>query len=135
MTPRGKILAIDDEVNIRRLLSEELALEGFVVETAETGEQGLAMLSGACFDLALVDLQLPGMNGIDVIKRIKRMPISLEVILITGHGNMEAAVHSMELGARGFLTKPFKLSELIPLIDRVVKHKHTADHEAAAIPV
>jgi DNA-binding NtrC family response regulator len=127
MTPRGKILAIDDEVNIRRLLTDELTQEGFMVKTAETGEQGLALASRDCFDLALVDLQLPGMTGIDVIKEIKSMPIPLDVIVITGHGNMEMAVQSMKLGARDFLTKPFKFSELIPLIDRTMKRKRSED--------
>lgn len=134
MGARGRILAIDDEVNIRRLLSDELTQEGFMVKTAESGEQGLDMATRDCFDLALVDLQLPGMNGIDVIKKMKSMPMPMEVIVITGHGNMEMAVQSMKLGARDFLTKPFKLSELLPLIDSTIKRRGTADDGEPSSP-
>jgi DNA-binding NtrC family response regulator len=120
---RGRILAIDDESNIRRLLTNELEQEGFRVATAATGEQGLALAGKEHFDLALVDLKLPGMSGIDVIRNIKRMPSPVETIVITGHSDIDVAVQSMKLGALDFITKPFKLSELIPLIDQVVRKK------------
>jgi len=131
MTFRGRILAIDDEVNIRRFLTEELEQEGFKVETAETGEQGLALLDREIYDLALVDLKLPGMSGIDVIKNMRRMPSPPETIVITGYGDIEVAVQSVKLGARDFVTKPFKLSELIPLIDQGVKEKRILASEAS----
>jgi DNA-binding NtrC family response regulator len=131
MTFRGRILAIDDEVNIRRFLTEELEQEGFKVETAESGEQGLALLDREIYDLALVDLKLPGMSGIDVIKNMRRMPSPPETIVITGYGDIDVAVQSMKLGARDFVTKPFKLSELIPLIDQGVKEKRVFVNEAS----
>ncbi len=127
MAFRGKILAIDDELNIRRLLTNELQQEGFTVRTAETGEEGLQLAAQESFDLALVDLRLPGMGGLDVIKHMKRMHSAPETIVITGYGDIKVAVESMKLGARDFLTKPFKLSELIPLADQVVKLKRTRD--------
>lgn len=123
MTIRGRILAIDDESNIRRLLADELEQEGFRVATAATGEQGLALVDKERFDLVLVDLKLPGMSGIDVIRRIRRLPSPVDTIVITGHGNIDAAVQSMKLGALDFITKPFKLSELIPRIDQAVRQK------------
>lgn len=123
MTIRGRILAIDDESNIRRLLTNELEQEGFRVSTAATGEKGLALAAKERFDLALVDLKLPGMSGIDVIRRIKHMPSPVEAIVITGYGDIDMAVQSMKLGALDFVTKPFKLSELIPLIDQAVRQK------------
>ena len=131
MTCRGRILAIDDEANIRRFLTEELEQEGFKVETAESGEQGLALLDNEIYDLALVDLKLPGMSGIDVIKNMRRMPSPPETIVITGYGDIDVAVQSMKLGARDFVTKPFKLSELIPLIDQGVKEKRVLDNKAS----
>jgi DNA-binding NtrC family response regulator len=124
---RGRILAIDDESNIRRLLTNELEQEGFRVATAATGEQGLAMADKEHFDLALVDLKLPGMSGIDVIRRIKRMPSPVATIVITGNSNIEVAVQSMKLGALDFITKPFKLSELIPIIDQAVLQKRASE--------
>jgi two-component system response regulator AtoC len=123
MTIRGRILAIDDESNIRRLLTNELEQEGFLVATAASGEQALALADKERFDLALVDLKLPGMSGIDVIRRIRCMPSPVDTIVITGHSDIDGAVQSMKLGALDFITKPFKLSELIPLIDRAVRQK------------
>jgi len=132
MTIRGKILAIDDESNIRRLLTNELEREGFRVATAASGEQGLALADKECFDLALVDLKLPGMSGIDVIQRIRHMPSPLNAIVITGHGDIERAVQSMKVGALDFITKPFKLSELIPLIDQAVRQKRAHEQSVSA---
>jgi DNA-binding NtrC family response regulator len=131
MTIRGRILAIDDESNIRRLLTNELKQEGFRVATAATGEQGLALVEKERFDLALVDLKLPGMSGIDVIRRIRCMPSPVDAIVITGHGDIDAAVQSMKLGALDFIVKPFKLSELIPLIDQTVRQKRTLEKGAS----
>jgi DNA-binding NtrC family response regulator len=123
MTIRGRILAIDDESNIRRLLADELEQEGFRVATAATGEQGLALVEKERFDLALVDLKLPGMSGIDVIRRIRRMQSPVDAIVITGHGDIDMAIQSMKMGALDFVLKPFKLSSLITLIDQVVSQK------------
>lgn len=132
MAIRGRILAIDDESNIRRLLTDELEQEGFRVATAATGEQGLALADQERFDLALVDLKLPGMSGIDVIRRIRRMPSPVDTIVITGHSNIDVAVQSMKLGALDFITKPFKLSELIPLIDQAVRQKRAFEQGVSA---
>jgi len=126
---RGRILAVDDEANIRRLLTDELELEGFVVETAESGEQCLALLDREKFDLTLVDLKLPDMNGIDVIKEIKGTASRTEVVVITGHGNMEMAIQSMKLGARDFITKPFKFRDLIPVLDGIIQGKRSNEPE------
>jgi DNA-binding NtrC family response regulator len=131
MTFRGRILAIDDESNIRRLLANELEQEGFRVVTAATGEQGLALADQERFDLALIDLKLPGMSGIDVIRRIRHRSSPLDAIVITGHGDIDGAVESMKLGALDFITKPFKLSELIPLIDQAVQQKRALEQSTS----
>jgi DNA-binding NtrC family response regulator len=131
---RGRILAIDDEVNIRRLLTNELEQEGFKVITAETGEQGLALVEKERIDLALVDLRLPGMGGIEVIKNLRGMPFPPETIVITGHGDIEAAVQSMKLGVREFITKPFKLSELVRVVQQTMKEKQVPDSAGTSRP-
>jgi DNA-binding NtrC family response regulator len=130
MTIRGRILAIDDESNIRRLLADELEQEGFQVTTAATGEQGLALADRERFDLALVDLILPDMSGIDVVRSIRRMSSPVDAIVITGHGDIDGAVQSMKLGALDFITKPFKLRELIPIIDQAVRQKQALEQSA-----
>jgi DNA-binding NtrC family response regulator len=116
----GRILAIDDEANIRRLIKNEFSLEGFEVITARSGEEGLRIFDDQKFDVVLLDMKLPRLNGIEVLKKLKQRASTTEVIMITGHGDIKSAVASMKLGARDYVTKPFKLSELLGLVKRAV---------------
>jgi DNA-binding NtrC family response regulator len=113
---RARILAIDDEKNIRHLIHNELTLEGFDVTTAKSGEEGLKLIRKKPFDVVLLDIKLPKMNGIEVLRNIKQKSPQTEVIMITGYGDIQTAVESMKLGARDYITKPFKLSELLALV-------------------
>lgn len=112
----GKILAIDDEKNIRHLLRNELALEGFEVITAKSGEEGLKWLDKEDFDLVLLDIRLPRLDGIEVLKLMRQKRAALKVIMVTAYGDIRTAVDSMKLGACEYITKPFKLGELVALI-------------------
>ncbi len=118
---RARILAIDDEQNIRRLIRDELGLEGFYVETASSGEEGLEKLNGQSFDVVLLDIKLPDLNGIEVLRKISPRIPPPEVIMITGYGDIQSAVQSMKLGARDYITKPFKLRELLALISQIME--------------
>jgi DNA-binding NtrC family response regulator len=119
---QGKILAIDDEPNIRHLIRSEFSLEGFEVITAENGEEGLKLFDEQKFDLVLLDIKLPQMNGIDVLRNLKQKDPSTEVIMITAYGDIKTAVESMKLGARDYITKPFKLNELLPLVREAIRN-------------
>ena len=116
----GKILVIDDEQYIRRLVQSEFAPEGFEVFTAKNGEEGLKLFENQKFDLVLLDIRLPRTNGIEILRILKREYPQTEVIMITGHGDIKTAVESMKLGARDYITKPFKLSELLAMIKQAV---------------
>jgi len=116
---RARILAIDDEKNIRHLLRNELTPEGFEVVTARSGEEGLKILKEKSFHVVLLDIRLPKMDGIEVLRHLKQKSPHTEVIMITGYGDIQTAVESMKLGARDYITKPFKLSELLALINEV----------------
>jgi DNA-binding NtrC family response regulator len=118
---KGKILAIDDEKNIRHLIKSEFTLEGFQVVTASSGEQGLERFNEQTFDMVFLDLRLPGLDGIETLKLLKQRSSATEVIMITGHGEIESAVTSMKLGARDYVTKPFKLDELLTLANQVMQ--------------
>jgi DNA-binding NtrC family response regulator len=113
---QGKILAIDDEKNIRHLISNEFSIEGFEVVTAASGEDGLKLLDNQKFDVVLLDIKLPKMNGIETLKQIRKKSSATEVIMITGYGDIRSAVESIKLGARDYITKPFKLDELLVLV-------------------
>ncbi len=117
---QGRILAIDDEQNIRHLISSELTLEGFDVTTTKTGEEGLRLLDKEKFDLVLLDIRLPKMNGIEVLKNLRQKSSDIKVIMITAYGDIKTAVESMKLGACDYITKPFKLSELLALIKQAL---------------
>ena len=124
---RGSILAIDDERNIRRLIKNELGLEGFDVTTAKSGEDGLKVIEKRAFDVMLLDIRLPEMDGMEVLRRVRTRTPRPEVIMITGHGDIQTAVESMKLGARDYITKPFKLSELIALVTQIANENQRAN--------
>jgi DNA-binding NtrC family response regulator len=117
----GNILAVDDESNIRRLIRNEFALEGYEVSTAKNGEEALQLCEQKQFDVVLLDVKMPQMNGLEVLKRIKETAQSTEVIMITGYGDIQSAVDSLKLGARDYLTKPFKLDQLLSIVKKAVQ--------------
>ena len=129
----GKILAIDDEKNIRHLIQSEFTLEGFEVTTAGSGQEGLAHLDQERFDMVFLDIKMPEMDGIETLRRLKQKSSGTDVIMITGHGQIESAVASMKLGARDYVTKPFKLGELLTLAKQTVQDRQAcADgHQSA----
>jgi signal transduction histidine kinase len=104
--PFNRLLLIDDEPGIRRLMSLDLSADGYQVSTAEDGLSGVATFARERPDIVLTDLKMPGMDGIEVLKRIKQMSPHTEVIVITGHGDLELAIQSLQLDAGDFITKP-----------------------------
>ncbi len=107
------ILVVDDEKNIRRTLSNILEDEHYQVITAESGEIALNILSNEIIDLMLLDVKLPGMDGIEVLKKIKKNYPNLDVIMISGHSTIKIAVQAVKIGAYDFLEKPLSLPKII----------------------
>jgi len=108
----AKILVVDDEHLIRWTLEQHLSKEGYEVYTAEDGEKALEMVAELLPDLVLLDNQLPGVHGIEVLGRIKEMDKGTIVIMITAHGLLETAVKAMKMGAYDYINKPFNLEEI-----------------------
>ena len=123
---RGSILAIDDEQNIRHLIESEFSMEGLAVTTAGSGEEGLKLFDSEEFDVVLLDINLPKLNGVEVLKRLKQKSPDTEVIMITGYGDIKSAVDSIKQGARDYITKPFKLDEILALVKQAVRENR--DH-------
>ena len=111
-----RILIIDDEENIRSVLSGILEDEGYEVDTAADGLEGLEKASGGGFDLVILDVWLPGMGGLEVLESIKKIYRDLEVIIISGHGNIDMAVKALKNGAFDFLEKPLSLEKVTTLV-------------------
>ena len=108
-----KILIVDDEKNIRRTLSNILEDEHYKVITTESGENALNILSNEIIDLMLLDVKLPGMDGIEVLKLIKKDFPGIDVIMISGHSTIKTAVQAVKMGAYDFLEKPLSLHKIV----------------------
>ena len=111
--PRGSILVVDDEAEIREGLEELLSSENFEVSVAETGEAGLRKLEEHPFDLMLLDVSLPDRNGIDLLREIRGRDPHLAIILITAFGSIDMARAAFKSGAQDYITKPWSNDELI----------------------
>ncbi len=111
-----RILIIEDEESIARVLQLELEFEGYDVSMCHTGTDGLIMYREQEWDLVLLDLMLPGLNGLDVLRRIRASETMTPVILLTAKNDMEDKVAGLDLGANDYVTKPFEIEELLARI-------------------
>ncbi|GAB6089183.1 sigma-54-dependent transcriptional regulator [Spirochaeta dissipatitropha] len=109
----ARFLIIDDEQGIRDILGDILRDEGYKVQTAEDGIQGLQQMKTEAFDVVFLDVWLPNMGGMDVLKEIKRDYPMIEVVIISGHGNIDMAVKAVKEGAFDFLEKPLSLDRVL----------------------
>ena len=107
-----RLLIVEDDEQLRQTLARRFTRQGMAVVTAESGEEALAKLAQTRYDVALLDLHLPGMTGIDLLGRLKERQPELEALLLTAHGSIETAIQAMKQGAYDYLTKPFHLPEL-----------------------
>jgi len=121
-----KILIIDDEPLIRETLREFLTQEGFQTECASNAEEGLILVKKSRFDLALCDLQLPGMDGIQFLQELLRISPEVLVLMITAYGSVENAVEAFKKGAQDYLIKPIILEELSGKIQRLLEQRRLA---------
>ncbi|HFQ89572.1 MAG TPA: sigma-54-dependent Fis family transcriptional regulator, partial [Desulfobulbus sp.] len=116
------ILVVDDEPNYQIVLSELLRDEGYEVFTADSGTAGLPIVRETDLDLVLTDMKMPGMDGIEFLRKIKEFNKELPVILITAYAEVEKAVEAMRLGAFTYLAKPFSNEELLANVGKAVEH-------------
>lgn len=116
-----KLLLVDDEVEFLEPMSARLSRRKMRCATAENGEQALARLAAEPFDCAVVDVKMPGMDGLDLLRRMRRDYPNIPVILLTGHASVELGVQGIELGAFEYLMKPVDLDELLDTVRRAVQ--------------
>lgn len=128
----ARVLVVDDEPEMRRTLARLLSSQGMSVLTAMSGEEGLDILQREPVDVALVDLQMPGVTGLDMLREIKKQTIDAHVVIMTAHGDVDIAVQAMHAGAYHFLTKPFRSSDEVALtIRKAVEHRRLRDRNLA----
>ncbi len=108
-----KLLMVDDEVDFLDTIAERLGMRDFDITTASEGKQAIKLAKKGMFDLAILDLRMPGMDGMELLQVLKKKHKFLEVIMLTGHGAIDSAVEATKLGAFSFLQKPCEFERLI----------------------
>lgn len=122
-TPDIKVLLIDDEQTLLDYLSKRLLREGFTVKATFSGEEALEVAANSFFDVAVVDLKMPGMDGVETQKRLKEIQPLIQCIVLTGHGSIDTALESGQQDAYKYLLKPIDYENLVETIKEAYKKK------------
>lgn len=117
------VLIVDDELEFLDLMQNRLHKRGFTVETASTGEKALQLVGTADYDAMVLDVKMPGIDGIEVLRRVKQLRPDLPVLLLTGHASMEAAMTGVKSGAVDYLLKPVPINDLIMRLRDIASRK------------
>ncbi|MCF8051748.1 MAG: response regulator [Desulfobacterales bacterium] len=112
----AKILLVDDEKIFTRNMAKLLSNRGYQVEAVNSGDEAIRALEGAAFDVLVLDLKMPGMDGLTTLQEIKKLGLFTETLILTGHGSIDTALEAMKLGAYDYLTKPCEIGELVEKI-------------------
>src|SRR5258708_34841565 len=123
ITPHGTILVIDDEEIMREILETLLTREGYQVRLASSGAEGLELARGFPIDLAIVDIMMPGLDGIATLDELKRIDEDLAVIIITAYASVKSAISAMKNGAFDYITKPFKNDEVLVVVRNAMERR------------
>ena len=123
MRRHSSVLVIDDEEVMREILESLLTADGHRVTTAGSGEEGLALARSSSFDAAVVDVMLPGIDGIETLKELKKLDDELPVVLVTAFASVETAIAAMKRGAFDYITKPFKNDEVLVVVRNAVERR------------
>ncbi len=124
---KARLLVVDDEEQFVEALSERLAMRGYDVTTSLSGEDAIEKMKNYTFDVVILDVRLPGIEGTEVLRKIKSLKPLTEVIMLTGHGTVEMAIEGMKLGAFDFLMKPCETEDLTVKIEKA--HDRKAEQE------
>jgi DNA-binding NtrC family response regulator len=127
-----RVLIVDDEEELVSALEERLSLRGFEARGVTTGADALAFLESEPCDVVLLDVKMPGLGGIEVIRRIKEVRPSLEVILLTGHGSTVSVEEGMRAGAFEYLMKPVKIDHLAQILRAAGARRQVARRDDGA---
>jgi DNA-binding NtrC family response regulator len=124
---KTRILLVDDEEEFVQALSERLEIRDYDVTKSYTGDDAVEKIKHYNFDVVILDVLMPGMDGIEVLKEIRRIKPLTEVIMLTGHATVETAIEGMKLGANDYLMKPCETEDLVNKINRAYNQKK--EHE------
>ena len=128
-----KVLLVDDEVEFLQTVAKRLGRRKLDVSAAHSGEEALQRLAEACADVVVLDVKMPGLDGLETLRRIKSGHPLVEVIMLTGHASVEAAIEGMELGAFDYLMKPVEFDELLYKIQDAHRKKSIQEAKIRAL--
>jgi DNA-binding response OmpR family regulator len=120
---KGNVLVVDDEPSARNSLAEILRLEGYRVITADSGEAALKQLENDDFDVMILDLKMPGMGGLGVLKKVGKVAPDTHIILLTAHGSMESAIEAVRHSAHDYLLKPTSPNEILASVSQAMSRR------------
>jgi DNA-binding NtrC family response regulator len=118
-----RVLVVDDETSMRRMLEILFRDEGYEVQTAESAERAIAALGSTPFDVVISDIRMPGLSGMDLLRRLKTDDSQAEVILMTAYASTDSAIEALKLGAFDYVTKPFQVEELVNIVRHAIEKK------------
>ena len=128
---KEKILLVDDEAAFTTSMAKLLRAKGYQVATAGSGKQAIRLLEAENFDVIVLDLKMPGMDGIATLNEIKKLKLLTETLILTGHGSIDSALEAFNLGAYDYLTKPCSLEDLLAKIESAGGKKEVAEKREA----
>jgi len=126
MTDPAKILVIDDDASVRKILAMALEDDGYIVDTAENGGEAIRKSNANFYNLALIDIRLPDMEGSRLLKEMKDTVPKMAKIIVTGYPGLQNAVEAVNKGADGYIVKPFKMEDLLKTVREHLKKQEEA---------
>jgi len=126
---KATLLLVDDEVVFTTNMSRLLTSRGYQVTTVKNGEEALAALKEKPFDVMVLDLKMPVMDGITTLQNVKDLGLLTEVLVLTGHGSMDSAFRAIDMGAYDYLTKPCEITELVSKIEAAHARKRVRERK------
>ncbi|MCF6094072.1 response regulator [Microaerobacter geothermalis] len=127
MKKGGRLLIVDDQFGIRALLAEVFGKEGYETFQASNGKQALEIVHEHSPHIVILDMKIPGMDGLEILKRIKKTNPHIKVIMMTAYGELEMVREATDLGAISHFTKPFDIDELRKTVEQIIAEEHSVE--------
>jgi two-component system OmpR family response regulator len=127
----ARILLVDDEVVFAKNMSKLLTRRGYQVKAVNSGDEALRALMDNSFDVMVLDLKMPGMDGIATMHEMRKLGLFTELLILTGHGSIDTALEAIQLGAYDYVTKPVEIAELLSKIEAAFERKTIKDKKGA----